>query len=393
MTLTKRRADGSEYTVPTDLTFFRVEFDEQEADAAAKFKAVYGDEPREINCLLPFDDISLCFDPFCEGYTAGRMVARSDGEYFLYLTDQQGNVVVMNGAHVKTGEKVPHKDNLWGEGTKAVKCKPVGRLKVIIPELRRAAYMVVHTTSIHDVANISDQLRAISQLRNGHIVGIPLVLRRRPKEISVPGDKGGPRRRLTKWMLSIEADPAWVEKMLTAMGQAALPGAEKLLLPKPQADEIPEQMDSEEDDHIDAEFEDAAQEPDSSPIPPINVKTTPEAIKEAIPGAVVTPIPSTETAADWHSLIDVPAPQYTPPLPLPPAYTREDAARDLEADKAKQAAAPKKEADAMPTIGKNTTLFWSVCFTNLGLKRGDVLKHLEANAGDYDKTLADLWPK
>ena len=442
MTLKKRRADGSEYTVPTDLDYFVVEFDEQETDAQEKFTAAYPGETREINCLLPFDDISRCWDPYCEAYTAGRMVARSDGEYFIYLTNQAGTVEVINGANINTGEKVPHKDVLWGEGTKAVKCRPVGRLKVIIPELRRAAYMVVHTTSIHDVANLSDQLRAISQLRDGHIAGIPLVLRRRPKEISVPGDKGGPRRRLVKWMLSIEADPSWVEKMLTVMGNAALPeGSRMLVLPQGESLSIPENMDQEEDDQIDAEFSDMGQEPDKEPIPPINVQTTPApapaaaqpsvldaAIAEAkaknmeaqkrteeqvriaealqkIDNPKQPPQAAVERPGDpnWRTYVDGPETPTTPPPSLAPKAAAATANRveQIKADLpgavvtpiASVAPAAKQTKEARPTIEKNSTLFWSICFTNLGLKRSDVLKHLESNNGDYDKTLADLWPK
>jgi hypothetical protein len=122
-------------------------------------------------------------------------------------------------------------------------------LKVVIPELQSLAYLVVHTTSIIDIRNISEQLEAIRQINNGRIAGIPLVLRRRPKKVSVPGENGQ-KTRMTKYMISIEADPQWVAAMLTKLNQAALPGSVSPLLPETtQAREEYEEV--QEDDIID----------------------------------------------------------------------------------------------------------------------------------------------
>ena len=96
-------------------------------------------------------------------------------------------------------------------------------LKIIVPELARAAYMTVLTTSINDIVNISQQLAAFQELNNGQIAGIPFVLRRRPKKISRPGENGQ-RVRVEKWLLTIEADPEWVRAKLTQVKRLALPG-------------------------------------------------------------------------------------------------------------------------------------------------------------------------
>lgn len=215
--------------VPKDLDYFRVEFDEREKTAAAKFVQVYGNEPREINIILPFDEIERMWDAWLEAYTAGRMVARSDGEKFTYWIDTEtGLPKVKNGepfTPYKPGQPVG-KDY---QG-KPVFANPVGRLKLIIPELGRAAYLTMHTTSIHDIANLSMQLAAFKQINNGIIKGIPLVLRRRPKMISIPKDDGQ-RVRMQKWLLSIEADPNWVKAKLTEVKHLALPGNGMALLP------------------------------------------------------------------------------------------------------------------------------------------------------------------
>jgi hypothetical protein len=106
------------------------------------------------------------------------------------------------------------------------RCKPVGRLKVIIPELRRLAYVTALTTSIHDIKNLSEQLRALEGVR-GTLRGIPMILSRIEREISMPGSDGK-RVRRSKWLLAIEAAPHWVSLQLQAQERAALPsGAEQ----------------------------------------------------------------------------------------------------------------------------------------------------------------------
>lgn len=221
-----------------DLTYFRVEFDEREKKAAEIFTKVYGEQPTYIRIILPFDEIERMWDAWLEAYTAGMMVARSDGERYTYQisTDKDtfGDVLVLNGEPlIPYDEGEPAGHDYKG---KPVFCKPVGRLKVIIPELERAAYLVVNTTSKHDIANISAQLEAFKQLNGGRLSGIPLILRRRPKNISIPMDDGK-RTRMEKWLLSIEADPEWVKKALAQVKHLALPGNGFDLLPSGEIEE------------------------------------------------------------------------------------------------------------------------------------------------------------
>jgi hypothetical protein len=247
--------------VGKDLTYFRVTFDEQEVKAAETFLRVYGPQPREINVLFPFDEIERVWDPWLEAYTAGRMVARADGEKYIYRVDPKtGEVLVKNGepfTPYHEGEIVAEIIN--GNGNKEqIKCKATGRLKVVIPELQRLAYITVMTTSVYDIGNISAQLEAIKQVNGGRIVGIPLVLRRRPKKISIP-KAGGQRARLTKYMLSIEADPEWVKAKLLEVKALALPGNGFALLPstsEPHPEPQPEEHDHIEEGEFDDDEED-----------------------------------------------------------------------------------------------------------------------------------------
>jgi hypothetical protein len=220
-----------------DLTYFRVELDEREEDARNKILDIYGAEPQEIRIVFPFAEVWRCFDSWLEAYTAGRMVARSDGEKFIYKLNAQTNAVeVLNGEPF-----VPYKNEPVGYYTdregrqQPIMCRPVGRLKVVIPELHRLVYFVVLTGSKHDIGNISAQLEALSRINNGSIMGVPMVLKRRPKPISCP-KPDGTRARYIKWMLSIEADPRWVEAKMLALDAGAMPDV-KLLSNPPEIEE------------------------------------------------------------------------------------------------------------------------------------------------------------
>jgi len=254
--LRKGGAKDANGYVGKDLNYFRVTFDEAETTAIETFKRVYGDQPKEINILLPFDDIDRVWDAWMEAYPAGRMVARTDGTKYIYRVDPKtGEVLVKNGepyTPYHDGEVVAVVIN--GKGVKEqIKCKATGRLKVVIPELQRLAYVTVLTTSIHDIGNISAQLEAIKKVNGGRIVGIPLVLRRRPKKISTPS-ANGQRARRVKYMLSIEADPEWVKAKLLEVKALALPGNGFALLPSTTPEPEPPHEDHEEID--DGEYTD-----------------------------------------------------------------------------------------------------------------------------------------
>lgn len=244
---------------PMDLKYFRVEFDEQEKERALLFQQVYGDQPDTINILLPFDDISHVWDAYYEAYVASRMIARSDGEKFLYLVDPKtGQIVVQNGMPFTA-----HRDVVGTYTTtesrqqQDIRMKPTGRLKVVVPELKSLVYLTVHTTSVHDIANISSQLEAIHTLNGGRIAGIPLVLRRRPKKVSATVN--GKRQRIEKWLISIEADPTWVKMRLMTMKAAALPGNGLPMLPDAETPELEEPAINQPWSNVEDEEEEAAE--------------------------------------------------------------------------------------------------------------------------------------
>jgi hypothetical protein len=260
-----------------DLNYFRVEFDEGDT-RAEQFEKLYGKEPKAIDIMFPFNEVERVWDAWFEGYTAGRMVARSDGEFFTYLVNvKTGEHMVQNGVD-KDGKKVPHREIVGYYKSQdgkdmPIKMKPTGRLVVVIPDLHSLAYLTVHTTSIFDILNISGQIEAIRAMNNGVIAGVPLVMRRREKMISTP-DLSDPSKRVRrkKSLISIEADPEWVKKMLLHVKHLALPGNGLNLLPEAIAtpteeriDDLPAGADNDDDETQEGEYTEAIDETGDEP--------------------------------------------------------------------------------------------------------------------------------
>jgi len=216
-TLRKGSAKPNEKQPGKDLTYFR--FDSDDKQAVKDFEAAYGKEPDTINVYLPFPTSDENFQAWQEEYRAGGLVHRCDGETMIVWQTPDGK-------YSNEPKPCPH----VGKERTAVNpyCKPVGRLTVIIPELRRFAYVTVGTTSKNDIMELTDNLNAIFAMR-GTLQGIPFRLMRRPRMISTP-KADGTRARYEKWMLSIEADPAWVSVQIANMQkQAMLPPGVKML--------------------------------------------------------------------------------------------------------------------------------------------------------------------
>ena len=219
-------------TYPVDLDYFKVEFADSPEGVLleAKFLAAYGLEPKSINVRLPFNEISEMWDGYLEAYTASRLLARSDGMpedggMVLYRCDgKTGATIVRNGENLETGLQEPHpKDNIAGYdyNDKPVFYNPIGRLKVIIPELEEAAYMLFTTGSWNDIRFISQQLAGLKELNNGVIKGVPLNLIRSDHEVMAPIK--GQKTRVTKSLISIKADPDWVAARLADDRAQAFP--------------------------------------------------------------------------------------------------------------------------------------------------------------------------
>jgi hypothetical protein len=208
-----------------DLKHFR--FTDADESATAAFSSIYGDTPTQIRVLLPYPKPEQNFVAWLEEYTASSLIRRCDGE-----------TIVMQRAGVRY-DQTP-RPCLRAQG-KPCNCKQSGRLFVIIPELKRAGYVVALTTSKHDIINLSAQLAAAAAIVGDLAFRVPFILSRKPAKITTPTSDGKTARR-EKWLLSIEIDPMFVQAKLSAMQRDAL-----LMLGAPA--ELPiDEGDDEDDD-------------------------------------------------------------------------------------------------------------------------------------------------
>lgn len=201
---------------------FRFESDDR--DALTAFHAAYGDKPNHIRVMFYYATAAENFETWQEHHSAGALKHRCDGRTCVLTLLSNGTYshepVPCPSIELKRKDPAIDKKHL---------CRPVGRLKVIIPELQRMAYVLVPTTSINDILELQANLEAAQALR-GDLRGIPFILSRRPRKVSTPRD-GGQRARTEKWLLSVEPEPQWVRLQLASMERAALPGSTPLVLP------------------------------------------------------------------------------------------------------------------------------------------------------------------
>lgn len=254
---------GGEKTDPKrpglDLNYFR--FTSKLPDVTAKFASIYGNQPQAVNVFLPYDTTDENFEAWQEEWIAGGLVHRCDGQH---ITVQREGSTYVTLSQVEpwpcpyfSGQKQRTKQNPG--------CKQVGRLKVIIPELGRLAYVVALTTSIWDISEIHANLKAYEALR-GSLRGIPFVFSRVPRMISTPSGNGRARRE--KWLWHIEADAQWVQAQLSVMQRQALPSGARLTLPSGEI------VDNETGEIV---------EPDIDEVVGISPSTEPSAIELAQP--------------------------------------------------------------------------------------------------------------
>ena len=224
---TKKRANGSEYSYP-------VQDDHFVLTDAPEIATIYGNEPRELDVLLPFPDIIRNFDAFYQVWASGVLLCQGDGEYVQYaspvnvvtekgkdrLRTGEGETLVNNGTacvpfdwngeHFEAGETVPCPGADKGMYPHCQFCKLSALLKVMMsrPEIFRMGYYQIVTGSGRNYDTIMGTLEAIPADK---LSGIPFRLRL-VKESTTYKDKGK-RHSTEKWFLQLEPDPEYTREL------------------------------------------------------------------------------------------------------------------------------------------------------------------------------------
>jgi len=190
-----------------DLEYFRIDSDIQ--GISEKFTAIYGKEPKQLDCLLPFPYTDQVFPCWMEQWsdkdlkTSGLMIRCDEEKQVIY--QQAGKMIATN--------PIPCKRQQNPDGSySGCKCKQVGRLQIVLPKLGELGYFEVETHSKWDIIGLTEQLLAI-ETSAGSLIGIPFLLERGLRELSYPLPDGT-RKRKTFSLLSIRVHPSRASQVL-----------------------------------------------------------------------------------------------------------------------------------------------------------------------------------
>ena len=186
-----------------DLEHFRVDSDIQGINE--KFTTIYGKEPKQLDCLLPFPYTDQVFPCWMEEWGATGLVSRCDEEKQV-IYQQAGKMIATNPIPCKKLLQNPN------GSYQECKCKQVGRLQIVLPKLGELGYFEVETHSKWDIIGITEQLLAI-ETSAGSLIGIPFLLERGSRELSYPLPDGK-RGRKTFSLLSIRVHPSRASQVL-----------------------------------------------------------------------------------------------------------------------------------------------------------------------------------
>lgn len=212
-----------------DLDHFRFTSERQEIVDA--FEDAYGKTPQVIpQVYLPHPDALHNFPSWREEWAASGLQHRCDG--VTCTISRQG------GGYTQEGKACPYAK--LPDAKK--RCKPVGRLSLILPKLINAGYVgyvTLETHSKHDLMRITGALMAVGSAPQG-VGGVPFELRRYEDSISTPG-KDGKRATRKKWFVALVPEPSFVECQLALAREAAysglLPAGDLPALPAPQVED------------------------------------------------------------------------------------------------------------------------------------------------------------
>ncbi len=199
--------DAAGAGVGQDLDHFR--FTSVNPELVQRFLQVYGPEPRSIEVRLPYATVAANWDCWMKSYASGVLKRQCDGETCVQRLE------MVRGVNTQMRNPVPCLCTSLGLPEKHPdRCEQSGKLTMLLPALGHMGAVTLTTGSFWDISGLSANLQWIME-NVGTVRGIPLVLARREREISVPVGKG--RQLKTSWLLALELAPRVVEQQIAAL--------------------------------------------------------------------------------------------------------------------------------------------------------------------------------
>lgn len=188
----------------------------------AIYQAYGTNQVKSLNVFLGYPDAFTNFSFWLEAYNFNQLIARSDERFVTYLFDVESNeILVKDGqviahstkpksaagklvAGIAIGNQLPHSpDMILGQAKnseKAITFKAVGRLTVVIRELKRLATFTMITGGYwYDIPQIYSTIQIIDQITQATGRGantIPLTLSRVEREGTFTAEDGSKKKRL-----------------------------------------------------------------------------------------------------------------------------------------------------------------------------------------------------
>lgn len=175
----KQTSAKSGHAYPTAVDFFVVKADDSTSEtAAAAFRSVYGEQPREITVCFPSNDPERFFPQYLSSYRGGNgryeLFCRGDGERAQRADGQGGRIEIPC-----TYRDCP----IYQDG----KCKELGQLQFFLPDVPGVGVWQLDSSSYHTTVNLNGSIQMVQALTGGRIAMIPLKLRIVPKVVNPDG--------------------------------------------------------------------------------------------------------------------------------------------------------------------------------------------------------------
>lgn len=282
-----KKKNGEIVMRPVEKPFWVFNLDQnQEADVMTALQQTYGTkEITDLNVFLAMPDAFSNFSFWMEAYNANQLVARSDERVVTYLFDVDTNTTLVKDGvivdhaknkdsaagklvnHLKIGAELPYSADMVlaqsRTSDRAITFKAVGRLDVVIKELRRLVTFTVITGGYwYDIPQIWSTIEIIDSVAQATGRGantIPLVLRRVQREHKYTADDGSKKKK-TSHDIQLEIRNDITAGLLASYDGAPftfnLMGNNQPTLPQFGSVEPTESFGSDEDAALDVESED-----------------------------------------------------------------------------------------------------------------------------------------
>lgn len=150
----KSEKTGSEYPQETDYFV-----------CPPLIQEVYGPNPKELIIMFPVESEDIFFSQFYKCYGKGILLCRGDGEKGTYWDFDKGDFA---------------KKDCPCEKLEAGKCKPVGILQFLLPEVKESVGVwQISTSSKNSIIDINSGIDLVREVA-GRAAMIPLLLKREP---------------------------------------------------------------------------------------------------------------------------------------------------------------------------------------------------------------------